>query len=119
MRRRDDRGAAGSVLVAGLCLVLVSTFMAAAVLIQWLFIARRAEHSAELAALAAVSAAVSGQLPCRAAEEAAARNEADLAVCHVRGEGRSIVVEIGIRAGLAPPLPGMPGELVRFATAGT
>lgn len=106
-------------LVAGLCLVLVSTFMAAAVLIQWFFIARRAEQSAELAALAAVSAAVSGRLPCRAAAEAAARNEADLAVCDVRGGGRSIVVEVGIRARLEPPLPGLPGELVRSATAGT
>ncbi|MHA6508629.1 Rv3654c family TadE-like protein [Tessaracoccus sp. Y1736] len=99
--------------------MLVSTFMGAAVLIQWFFIARRAEHSAELAALAAVSAAVSGRLPCPAAEEAAARNQADLAVCHVRGEGRSIVVEVGIRAVLRPSLPGLPGELVRSATAGT
>lgn len=119
MRRRDHRGAAGSVLVAGLCLVLVSTFMAAAVFIQWFFIARRAEHSAELAALAAVSAAVKGQLPCPAAEEAAARNGADLALCLVRGEGRSVVVEVGIRAGLEPPLPGLPDELVRSSTAGT
>ncbi len=116
---RSQRGAAGSVLVAALCLILVSAFMVAAVLIQWFFIARRAEQVAEISALAAVGASVRGDSPCPAAADAAGRNAASVVGCDVRGSGRSVVVEVVVRAPLEPQLGWGPSEVLRAATAGT
>lgn len=116
---RSQRGAAGSVLVAALCLILVSAFMVAAVLIQWFFIARRAEQVAEISALAAVGASVRGDSPCPAATDAAGRNAASVVGCDVRGSGRSVVVDVVVRAPLEPQLGWGPSEVLRAATAGT
>ena len=116
---RSQRGAAGSVLVAALCLILVSAFMVAAVLIQWFFIARRAEQVAEISALAAVGASVRGDSPCPAATDAAGRNAASVVGCDVRGSGRFVVVEVVVRAPLEPQLGWGPSEVLRAATAGT
>lgn len=116
---RSQRGAAGSVLVAALCLILVSAFMVAAVLIQWFFIARRAEQVAEISALAAVGASVRGDSPCPAAADAAGRNAASVVGCDVRGSGRSVVVDVVVRAPLEPQLGWGPSEVLRAATAGT
>ena len=116
---RSQRGAAGSVLVAAVCLILVSSFMVAAVLIQWFFIARRAEQVAEISALAAVGASVRGDSPCPAAADAAGRNAASVIGCDVRGAGRSVVVQVVVRAQLRPQLGWGPSEVYRAATAGT
>ena len=118
-RSRGQRGAAGSVVVAAVCLTLVSAFMAGAVLIQWFFLARRAEQVAEIAALAAVGAAVRGDTPCRAAADAAGRNATTVASCDVRGEGRFVVVEVVVSTPLRPSLGWGPSEVHRSATAGT
>ncbi|MHA6512687.1 Rv3654c family TadE-like protein [Tessaracoccus sp. Z1128] len=117
--RGDQRGAAGSALVAGVCLVLVSVFMAGAVLIQWFYLARRAEHTAELAALAAVSATVEGSSACGAAGEAARRNHGTVTGCEVAVSGRAVVVQVTVGVPLEPRVPWGPSRLTRSATAGT
>ena len=101
-------------------LILFTTLsMVAAVLIQWFFIARRAEQVAEISALAAVGASVRGDSPCPAAADAAGRNAASVVGCDVRGSGRSVVVDVVVRAPLEPQLGWGPSEVLRAATAGT
>lgn len=119
MNRRGERGAAGSVLVAGACLAVVSVFLAAGVLIQWFALIRDGEQAAELAALAAVAAAVEGESPCAAAAASGTRNGAAVSGCVVRGSGRHVVVEISVLVALEPSFPGGPREARRTATAGT
>lgn len=101
------------------CLGVTAAFAVASVLIQWFLVVRHAEHVAELAALAGAGAAIAGEPPCRAAEEAADRNGSPVISCVVRGEGRRVVVEIGVDAVLEPRLPGAPPTLRRTAAAGT
>lgn len=117
--RGEQRGSAGAVLTVGIALATAGVFVVAMVLIHWFAIARQAEQAAELAALAAVGAASMGEEPCRAASEAASRNEVSVADCIVRGEGRHVVVEVSVHADLTPKLPGVPGSLTRRATAAT
>ena len=66
-----DHGAAGSLLIVGVCLSAVLAFLASAVLIDWFAVARRAEQAAELAALAAISAELRGESGCLAAASTA------------------------------------------------
>ncbi|SHJ22239.1 helicase/secretion neighborhood TadE-like protein [Tessaracoccus bendigoensis DSM 12906] len=115
--RRDERGSAGAVLTVGIALATFAVFCVATLLIHWFAVARQAEQSAELSALAAVSAAVAGGDPCEAARQAAVRNEVLVAGCEVRGSGRAIVVEVSVRARIEQPVLGAPGEVVRKATA--
>lgn len=118
-RPRNQRGSAGAVLVVGIGLSVAAVFYTSVLLIAWFAAARHAEQAAELAALAAVGAAVAGLDPCTTAHATAALNEATMASCTVLGEGRHVVVEVGIVETLAPAptLPGMPTQISRSASA--
>lgn len=118
-RPRNQRGSAGAVLVVGIGLSVVAVFYASVLLIAWFATARHAEQAAELAALAAVGAAVEGLDPCAAAHATAARNEAAVASCTVLGEGRHVVVEVSIVVTPEPSttLPGVPTQIRRSASA--
>ncbi len=119
MRPRDERGAAGTLLVAAACLCVAVAFATASVLVQWVLVVRQAEQAADLSALAAAGAAATEGPACAAARASAVRNNAVLAGCEVRGDGRRAVVEIAVEATLEPRLPGAPRFVVRTATAGT
>lgn len=119
MNGHRERGAAGSLLTAAACLVVTATVLASSVLVQWFLLIRHAEQAAELAALAGVTAAVEGRAPCEAAVAAAARNDAEVWACTVRGTGRRVVVQVSISVSLEPRFPGGPAAIIRVATAGT
>jgi secretion/DNA translocation related TadE-like protein len=113
---RGDRGSAavlGTVLVG--VLAAVSVFVAA--LGGVLADRRRAESSADLAALAAAAALQSGRDPCAAARSVANRNRASVVGCRVAGDtvtvrarfptrwllGRAVRVTAEARAGPVTP----------------
>ncbi|NHB85427.1 hypothetical protein G7085_14560 [Tessaracoccus sp. HDW20] len=107
-RGRCERGSAGALLAVGMALATASVAVVAALLINWFAVARQAEQVAELAALAAVSAAVAGGDPCAAADAAAGHNGVAVLDCEVRGSGRDVVVEVAVRARLPAAVPGAP-----------
>ncbi|WGT47637.1 hypothetical protein [Tessaracoccus lacteus] len=106
-------------LVVGLCACVLAVTLAACVLIGWFAVARKAQQTAELAALAGVSAAVRGADACTAAASAAARNAATMTGCEVRGTEPWVVVEVEVSARLVGSIPGAPERVTRRATAGT
>lgn len=116
---RNERGSIGTILTITSTMVLACLFFVACVLGGWFASARQAERVAELAALAAVSASVSGQEPCAAAGLAAHHNKTEVARCAVQGQGRYVVVEIEVAAELQPRLWAGPQRVSRSATAGT
>lgn len=113
----DQAGSAGSVMVVGIALCVAAAFYASVLLIHWFAVARQAQQSAELAALAAAGAALDGRSPCAAAAVAAGHNGVDIMKCLVRGEGRHVVVEVTVASNVEATLPGVPVTVSRSATA--
>lgn len=109
----------GTVISAGIAFVLLSVTALSVLAIGWFGSIRRGEQIAEVAALAAASAAVEGHDPCAAAAAAAQRNGLELAVCQVQGSAPNVVVEAAVEIRLSPPMPGIPPRVLRHATAGT
>lgn len=118
MTRRDERGA-GTVLTAGVAMVLLTVATAACVLAGWLAQVTATQDAADLAALAGASAMAEGLDACEAADGAARANGATITRCRAEGDRRSFVLEVRVRAPLQPTLPGLPEEVVREAFAGT
>lgn len=118
MSGRDERGV-GTVLTATVAMVLVAVATAACMVVAWLAQVTATQDAADLAALAGASAMADGQDGCTAAAVAAEANGALLNGCEVRGDARAFVLDVRVRAALRPQLPGLPGEVVRSATAGT
>ncbi|WP_296138676.1 Rv3654c family TadE-like protein [uncultured Tessaracoccus sp.] len=116
--RRDERGV-GTVLTAGIAVVMLVVASVVVLCVGWFATIRRAEQVAEFAALAGASAAVDGREACDAARAAARRNHTAVSRCVVRGTGADVVVEVGVRATLTPRLPGMPEQVQRLASAAT
>ncbi|QXT62451.1 hypothetical protein [Tessaracoccus palaemonis] len=106
-------------LVVGACAGVLAVTLAACVLIGWFAVARKAQQTAELAALAGVSAAVRGGDSCLAAAATAGRNAATMTGCDVRGTAPWVVVEVEVSARLVGTIPGAPERVARRATAGT
>lgn len=117
--RRDERGSVGVLITMGMALSVFIGFTFGGVFIAWFSAARQAEQAAELSALAAVSASVRGDEPCRAAGSTARLNGVQVSGCEVRGGGRHVVVEVTVEAPLEPALPGAPRTFHRSATAGS
>ncbi|TRY18535.1 hypothetical protein FOJ82_05235 [Tessaracoccus rhinocerotis] len=115
----DDERGVGTVLTAGVAMVLVVAATAASILATWLAQVTATQDAADLAALAGASAMAEGFDGCAAADVAADANQATLMECDVRGDERAFVLEVSVRAVLQPRLPGLPEEVVRTATAGT
>ena len=116
--RRDERGS-GTVLTAGVAMVLLAVTSAACVVVAWLAQVSDAQDAADLAALAGAAAMAEGGDACSAAGEAARANDAVVQDCDVSGDTRAFVVELSVRAPLRPAVAGFPGEVVRSAAAGT
>lgn len=114
----DERGV-GTVLTAGIAMVLLAVATAASILVGWVAQAVSAQDAADLAALAGASAMAEGFDACAQAAEAASANDAELERCDLRGDERAFVIEVRVRAGLSPVVPGFPEEVVREAAAGT
>lgn len=115
---RDEHGA-GTVLTAGLAMVLLSVATAACILTTWVAQAVATQDAADLAALAGAAAMAEGLDACDVAAGTAEANDAMLTTCEVQGDQRAFVLEVRVRASLHPDVPGFPEEVVRTATAGT
>lgn len=104
----------GTVMGAGLALVLVTLIVALLVLVQVVVAAGRAASGADLAALAAADAArgLTTGRPCAVAAAAAAENDVRLDSCQVVGGG--IIVDVTTSVQLPPPW----GEATGRARAG-
>lgn len=118
MRRPDERGV-GTVLSAGICLVLLVVAWTASVMVAWLGQVSAAQDAADLASLAAAGARAKGDDACAAAATAAVRNGSGLVACRILGDEVSFVVEVRVRNALRPSLPGGPMSVERVASAGT
>lgn len=114
----DERGV-GTVLTAGVAMVLLTVATAVCILAGWVAQAVATQDAADLAALAGASAMAEGLDACDEAAGAAEANDASLMRCEVRGDERAFVLEVRVRASLSPNVPGFPDEVVRQATAGT
>lgn len=118
MSGRDERGV-GTVLTAAVAMVLVAVATAACMVVSWLAQVSATQDAVDLAALAGASAMAEGLDGCTAAAGAAEANGVLLTGCEVRGDTRAFVLDVRARTVLRPQLPGLPGEVVRSATAGT
>ncbi|GAB3988307.1 hypothetical protein GCM10028771_00740 [Nocardioides marmoraquaticus] len=110
--RRDERGA-GSVLGLLVSAVLVVVALTAAGLTSVILTHRVAQAGADLAALAAATAAQDGRDPCTAAARVATANRTELRQCLV--SGFEVTVGVTARTGR---LPGGPHDLPARARAG-
>lgn len=118
----DERAGAGesgaaSVLALGIVGAMTALAVALLALLGVFVASQRAANAADAAALAAadaMSGAVAG-VPCRLADEAAARNGARLAACEGDGAAASVTVVIeavpgfGVSAGARAGPPGWAG----------
>lgn len=103
--------------MVGIALSVATVFHSSALVIHWFAVARQAQQAAELAALAGAGAAVEGRTPCEAAASVAVRNEVRMVQCLIRGQGRSVVVEITVEERVTSVVPGAPDVVRRSATA--
>lgn len=115
---RDQRGV-GTVLTAGVCLVLLVTAWTVTLMVSWVAQIGSTQDAADLASLAAAGARAEGADACSAAREAALRNRARLEQCEVQGDEWSFVVEVRVSRTLEPSLPGVPDVVERVAVAGS
>ncbi|WP_181311983.1 Rv3654c family TadE-like protein [Nocardioides campestrisoli] len=109
---RDERGAA-TVLVVAMVGVLLTVAVGVAGVGGLLHAHRRAQGAADLAALAAAQALLTGAPPCPRAAEVASANGATLRSCRTEGEEVVLEVEVG-----ASPLLPVVAELRGRARAG-
>lgn len=117
-RAKGERGV-GTLLTAGVALVLLSVTWGVCLVLGWWLQASRAQDAADLAALAGAAAMAEQQDACAAAGLAARNNGARLSACRLTSEGSAFVVEVRVVLGLHPALPGGPAAVERSASAGT
>jgi secretion/DNA translocation related TadE-like protein len=106
-RRRDDRGSASILVLAGAALVLV-VGLVVGVRTTAVLARHRAESAADLAALAAAGQIGVGTAPCAAAATIAAANAATLVSCmpSLSADGRSGSVIVLVRVQAHLPMVG-------------
>ena len=99
--RRDERGS-GTVLTISIMLATCAALLVGVWVAGWMGSVRRAETSADLAALAGAQAYASGNDACRAARLAAHRNAARLVHCRAEGHPESFLVRVQVESELRP-----------------
>lgn len=103
--RRGDRGS-GSLLMMGVCGVLLTLLAGAMVLVSAVHASTRARAAADLAALAAadlVLNAAPGEVPCARAERLAAANGAELIGCSPGQDDVVVTVRVESSASVIGP----------------
>lgn len=118
-----ERGA-GTVLVAGVMVLVLCCLAVALWLTSWLACAQRAQQAADLAALAGARAHGEqvGSAPgaeCAAAKDFAARNGARLSGCTVQGGAQQFLVRVEVAVELYPKVSGGARQVLRSAVAGS
>lgn len=119
LAERAERGS-GSVLVAGLGVLVVTAVWMGVCLLGWLGGARQASNAADLSALVAARARMHDADACAAARSTASRNGAAMVSCTVDATAVDFVVEVKVAVRLEPVLSirGAPHQAIRAARAG-
>lgn len=114
---RRDAGTSTVVAVGG-CALAAAAILALGMLGRGVVLVARADSAADLAALAAASALVSGRDdPCAEAEAVAERNGAEVSECIARADLGTVAVTVSVP--IDPPIPGVHAdEAVSRAVAG-
>lgn len=117
-RIRTERGA-GTALVA---LTAVAVMLGAVMVLTvstYVVALHRARAAADLSALAAAQAAVTGSDGCQAARELAAAHRAGVSHCRQNGGQGSVAVSVTTTVDLRWRMPGLPATVSTTAHAGT
>lgn len=117
-RRVDERGG-GSMLMIGVCVVVMMLGFAAMVIGGYLIAGHRARAAADLAALSAATVASRGGDPCAAARHNAAAHRASITSCDRVGDQIDFVVTVTAEVSTTMRVPGLPGRLRVVAHAGS
>lgn len=117
-RPRDERGG-GTMLMIGVCLVVMVLGYTAMIICGYLIAGHRARAAADLAALSAATTASQGGDPCGAARRNAQAHRARITSCERVGDQIDFVVSVTatVRTTLAPP--GLPRQISAVAHAGS
>ena len=116
-RRTGERGS-GTVLVAGVVLVLMAVTAALLVIGGYLIAADRARGAADLVAVSAAAEQAGGGHGCRSAERLAERNGVELVRCVVAGDSLDFVVSVTVRQPFRVRLPLLPSGVPATSHAG-
>ncbi len=114
----QDTGA-GTVLIAAVILVLLVLGAAAALVAGYGTAAHRARAGADLTALSAAQATVSGLPTCPAAADTARRNRTRLDSCALTGAPPDFVVAVAVSVPAPLGLPVLPARVTGRAWAGS
>lgn len=117
-RRVDERGG-GSMLMIGVCVVVMMLGFTAMVISGYLITGHRARAAADLAALSAATVANQGGDPCASAKRNVRAHRASIVSCERVGDQIDFVVTVTVEVSTTLRVPGLPGRLRAVAHAGS
>ena len=116
--RRDERGG-GSMLMLGVCVVVIMFGYVAMIICGYAIAAHRAPAAADLAALSGATVAIQGGNPCDAASSNARAHLAEITSCERVGDQIDFVVSVTASVATATRVPGLPDRVTAVAHAGS
>jgi secretion/DNA translocation related TadE-like protein len=117
-RRRDERGG-GSVLMMGICVVVIMLGYTAMIICGYAIAAHRARAAADLAALSGATSASQGGDPCAAARRNAQAHLARITSCERVGDQIDFVISVTASVATTMRVPGLPRRIGAVAHAGS
>lgn len=117
-RPRDERGS-GSMLMMGVCVVVMMLGAVAMIICGYLIAGHRARAAADLAALSGATAASQGTDPCAAARRNAEAHRARITGCERVGDQIDFVVTVTAAVSTTLAAPGLPEQVSAIAYAGS
>lgn len=115
---RNERGG-GTMLMVGVCAVVMMLAYAAMLISGYLIAAHRARAAADLAALSGATAASQGGDPCVTARDNAAAHHAQVTACERVGDQIDFVVTVTASVTVTLTAPGLPTTVSSVAYAGS
>ena len=115
---RDERGS-GTMLMVGVCAVVMMLAFAAMLISGYVIAAHRARAAADLAALSGATAAGQGGDPCVTARANAAAHRAQVVACERVGDQIDYVVTVTASVRVTLTAPGLPTRVTSIAYAGS
>ncbi len=116
--RRDERGS-GSMLMIGVCVVVMMLGYTAMIICGYVIAAHRARSAADLAALSGATTAGQGGDPCASARRNARAHLARISSCERVGDQIDYVVTVTATVSILVRTPGLPRQVSATAHAGS
>jgi secretion/DNA translocation related TadE-like protein len=116
--RRDERGG-GSMLMIGVCVVVMVLGYTAMIICGYAIAAHRARAAADLAALSGATTASLGGDPCDSARRNARAHLARITSCERVGDQIDYVVTVTASVATTMRVPGLPHRVTAVAHAGS